>query len=179
MTVEYISKDFIRPDLLFSYWIYFWFLLFYFGQDLSSKDLSSKDLSHIIKKYANPSLIFWIALLENIGTLLVLFVKIPQVQLSVLVKYIIMILVVKGIPLYLLWPYNIHFYRDILIILTVFIVYLGYLWLNGTNVFEIYHKTFDYVAKGDNRTPMFAVFDWIKGTYGHFIVLRSLPNQET
>ena len=171
MTVEYISKDFIRPDLLFSYWIYFWFLLFYFGQDLSSKDLSSKDLSskdlsHIIKKYANPSLIFWIALFENVGTLLVLFVKIPQVQWSVLVKYIIMILVVKGIPLYLLRPYNIHFYRDILIILTVFIVYLGYLWLNGTNVFEIYHKTFDYVAKGDNRTPMFAVFDWIKGTYG-------------
>ena len=149
-----VSKDFIRPDLLFSYWIYFWFILFYFGQDLSSKYLS-----HIIKKYANPSLIFWIALLENIGTLLVLFAKIPPVQWSILVKYILMILVVKAIPLYLLWPYNIHFYRDIMVILSVFAIYLGYLWLNGTNVFEIYHKTFDYVAKGDSRTPMFALFD--------------------
>lgn len=146
-----ISKDFIRPDLLFSYWIYFWFFIFYFGQDLSS----------IIKKYTNPSLIFWIALLENIGTLLILFVKIPPVQWSILIKYILMILVVKAIPLYLLWPYNIHFYRDIMVILAVFAIYLGHLWLNGTNVFEIYHKTFDYVAKGDSRTPMFAIFDWI------------------
>ena len=160
-----VSNDFIRPDLLFSYWIYFWFILFYFGQDLY---LSSKDLSHIIKKYANPSLIFWIALLENIGTLLVLFAKIPSVQLSVLVKYIIMIVVIKGIPLYLLWPYNIHFYRDIMVILAVFAIYLGYLWLNGTNLFEIYHKTFYHVTKGDNKTPMLALFDWIKGTYSSF-----------
>ena len=158
------STDFIRPDLLFSYWIYFWFILFYFGQGLY---LSSKDLSLIIKKYANPSLIFWIALLENIGTLLVLFAKIPPVQWSILVKYILMIVVIKGIPLYLLWPYNIHFYRDIMVILAVFAIYLGYLWLNGTNVFEIYHKTFYHVAKGDNKTPMLALFDWIKGTVGY------------
>ena len=137
---------FIRPDFLLSYWIYAWFFTFYLGQEVSP----------FIKKYANPSLVFWIALIENMATFFTLLVY--NAKWSILVKYAIMIFIVKGVPLYLLRPYDIHVYRDILIICCVLIIYLGYLWINNTNAIEIYQKTFEYVLTGDDRTPMFAFF---------------------
>jgi len=144
--------DFIRPDLLFSYWIYLWFFIYY---------VFHENLPDNIRKYGNPALIFWIALLENIATFVLLLAK--KTDPSILAKYIIMIAILKGVPLYLLRNYKIYFWWNLLRIGILFFLYNVYLlWANHTDALDIYKKTFKYVQSGDVRTPLFAFFAFLE-----------------
>jgi len=154
-----MAIEYIRPDFLFSYWIYAWFILYFV---LSYFDNVNTFGSFI--EYGNPSLALWFALLENVFTFLLLISY--STELSILIKYAIMMLMVKVFPLYLLQGYNVqtHFIRDFQTLACVFIVYNVYLLMNHVKPHDIYRKTFDYVKNGDIRTPMFRVFDFL---YSH------------
>jgi fumarate reductase subunit C len=140
--------DFIRPDLLFSYWIYLWFFIFYFTK-------GDSEFAQNIHFYGNPVLVFILALVENIITLALLVAE--NVSFTILAKFALMIVVIKGVPLYLLREQKIHIWRDLFVLSIIFLIYNIYLLLNDTDLIEIYKKTFYTIATGDRKTP----FMWL------------------
>ena len=142
--------DRIRWDYLFSYWIYVWFLA-YLLLAIFCKGFG-KIIDAVIN-YGNPSLALYIALIENVASFFVLIWF--QASTTVLVKYVIMIFFAKGIPIYLLRNYPIRVTYNVGILLIIFLLYLGYLYVNGQDVVEIYRKTFGWVLSNSNKTPFF------------------------
>ena len=140
----------LRFDLLFSYWILVWFALFYF-----TPEKSTSPISKFIKRHLNPSLGFYIALFENMGTLLLLIIYNPDLWL--IFKFISMVSILKVFPLYLLRNYAIHWKHDTLVFVVVFGIYNLYLEWNDTNLYEIYERTITSIQKGDNKTPMYSL----------------------
>lgn len=138
--------DFIRPDLLFSYWIYVWFFVFYFAKGDSS-------VVECLRFYGNPLFVMLLAFVENVFTLGMLFLD--HVRRDILTNYILMILTIKCVPIYLLRHEKMHVWRDLLVFCVIFLVYNLYLWLNGTNLYEIYKETYQSVSTGNSKTPFF------------------------
>jgi hypothetical protein len=68
-----------------------------------------------------------------------------------------MIVLIKGIPLYLLREQKIHIWRDLFVLSVIFLIYNIYLLLNDTDLIEIYKKTFYSITTGDRKTP----FMWL------------------
>jgi hypothetical protein len=139
----------LRFDFLFSYWIVVWFFLFYF-----TPEKSSSPISRWIRTHLNPSLGFYIAFVENTATLLLLIIYNPDPWL--IFKFICMITLLKGIPLYLLREYPVRWKHDTLVFVVVFGIYNLYLAWNGTNLCEVYERTITSIKKGDNKTPLYS-----------------------
>jgi hypothetical protein len=136
-------KDVIRPDFLFSFWIFFWFLLYYFFPTLN---------------LPSPVLGLYIALFEN---LLELFTLIRyNRELSFILQFVAVIVLIKILPLYLLRNVRMVFPQDIYILIGLFSAYLLYLVTQGTNVIEVYRKTDVSLRTGANHTPIHALFHW-------------------
>jgi hypothetical protein len=142
----------LRFDFLFSYWIIVWFFLFYF-----TPEKSTTPISQWIRKYLNPSLGFYVAFMENTATLLLLIIYNPDAWL--IFKFICMIALLKGIPLYLLQNYPIHWKQDTLVFVVVFGIYNLYLAWNETSLYEVYERTITSIQTGDNKTPMYALIN--------------------
>lgn len=138
----------LRFDYLFSYWLFVWFLIYYF-----TINVKGSRIANIIQKYFNPLLALYIALIENILTLFYLLLVRPEIVL--IVKYFIMLFFVKILPIYLIKHKKIHFYNDTLVIIVIFSCYNIYLWLNDTNLHEIYKRTISAISSGEKITPMF------------------------
>jgi hypothetical protein len=161
----------LRPDFLFSYWIYAWFLLFYFTPEHSPKGTPSD----LIKRYANPALVFSLALVENLATfVMMVYAKVNYHNTSgvVLLKYAAMMVAVKGIPLYLLEPYPIRWQRDLAIATAVFAIYNVYLYWNETDLWEVYSRTFESVRQNKPNTPFFELWNQISGVIGGLFAPR-------
>jgi hypothetical protein len=141
--------DFIRPDFLLSYWIVAWFLIYYFVP-----------LSPFFKKYANPLLALWLGLIQNIMALPLSPFLFPNVwKKNVwIIKHLLMLFLLKIIPIYLLSNRTILWKNDILVFIFVFFVYNFYLFLNHTNIFEVYNELIQSIANGENKSPLFYLF---------------------
>ena len=142
----------IRPDFLFSYWILTWFIFYYF------LDKTTK-YGKIVNKYASPIIALWIGFFYDFISFITIFIFNPIP--SIIVKYSIMLLLIKIFPLYLLRDKPIHYYQDTISVSVVFLLYLFYLNLNSTNVIEIYEKTQRAIITGQNNTPFFSFMDSI------------------
>lgn len=140
--------DFVRPDYLFSYWIFAWFLIYYF-----------LPIPLFFKKYANPLLGFLIGLIENIGQIFLYSTSSPisntWFENNWIIIYFIMILLFKMIPIYILSNHKILWYNDTLVLLFLFLIYNFYLFLNNTNIIEVYKNTIKSIQTGENKTPFF------------------------
>jgi len=147
----------LRFDFLFSYWIIVWFFLFYF-----TPEKSTAPISQWIRKYLNPSLGFYVAFMENTATLLLLIIYNPDAWL--IFKFICMIALLKGIPLYLLQNYPIHWKQDTLVFVVVFGIYNLYLAWNGTSLYGVYERTITSIKTGDDKTPLYALIHSIFGS---------------
>lgn len=111
----------IRLDLVFSYWILFWFVLY-----------SIKVVSF------SPKLAIIIGLFDNILSAIYLVVKnAPPINI---IKYLCINTLIKAIPLFFLWRDKIILPRDVIIIVLFFLLYLGWLYINRTNVYSIYRE---------------------------------------
>ena len=66
-------------------------------------------------------------------------------------------------PIYLLYRKGeqIHWLNDVLVLLFVLSIYLGYLYANNSNPEKIYDETEKSIVSGDNKTPMFYLMDQI------------------
>jgi cytosine/uracil/thiamine/allantoin permease len=72
-------------------------------------------------------------------------------------QFLLMIIITKAIPIYILQNHQINWKNDLIILLLVITVYNLYLWLfKKTNIFEIYDETEKSIANHENRTPLLA-----------------------
>ena len=142
---------FITPDKFFSYWALTWFIIYYFGNTYLEK--------YTGYKISSPKLALHLALYENIIELISLI----SVNLNVwlITKFILLILIIKVLPLYLIWDVKLVLPKDIYILIGVFIVYVIYLHLIGTSILEVYKATNKSLAEGKNDTPFYKFIDWL------------------
>lgn len=147
-------NNFLRVDFLFSYWIFAWFLLYY-----SASHSSIAQKSAVL--WINPKIALYIALIENITTVVIIGQK---CTFDILFKYIAMLLCVKVLPIYLLRNTKINWIRDIVGTIALFVIYLGWLYYNETTLWDVYSRTWRSISRGDNKTPFFAALNWISGT---------------
>lgn len=144
----------IRFDFLFSYWIIIWFLIYYF-----SGRAPHNVTSDFIKTYLNPTMAILCALAENLFTFILLFFSSSDIWTRI--KYISMIFIMKGIPLYLLRNSKVHIIRDLAIATVIFGIYLAYLFINDENPITIYKRTFYFVSTNQSNTPLYSLYSWI------------------
>lgn len=134
------SKANIRGDYLFSYWILLWFFIYYFSK---------------CSQCGSPIVALLAALIENIITFI--YLVISGTDLDILIKFLLMMLLIKIAPLWMLRNSKINWINSILSFIIVFSVYNVYLWLNQTNLLEIYKRTFQSIHSNSNKTPLFLV----------------------
>ena len=117
-----------RFDLVFSYWIFTWFLLYYFK----------------IIQYS-PKLALCISLIEN-AILFCVMLFILQTSWMVLVKFLLINTIIKIMPIYLVWKDEINWLQDIIKILSLFFVYVIWVYLNmkTENILEIINTIMNY-----------------------------------
>ena len=155
----------IRFDFQFSYWIVIWFIFYY----IISLQRERSPLTQQIYKYGNPIVSFIIALTENIIVFIILLFYNPPI--SLVIKYLFMMLVIKIIPLYLLYtilpkniildsaippPKMLTFWKNSFIsFLVMFSLYNLYLFWNNTNIIDVYTKTIYFVFTNKNKTFFF------------------------
>lgn len=143
------KNNIITVDELFSYWVLLWVFLYILFSG-----------SHkFIYKWLNPLLALWVGLLENIIMLVRLLYIHPRTNVSS-VQFLLVIIITKAIPIYILRDHKINWKNDLTVLLLVFTVYNLYLWLiKNTNIFEIYDETEKSIANNENRTPLLALIN--------------------
>jgi hypothetical protein len=115
----------IRPDYLFSYWVFAWYILYMTGI-----------LTH------NPKFAILVALLENIVVLVSMVYL--RVNPKKIYYFFIMILLVKGIPLWTLRKTTIT-KRDVAATIGLLLMYVGWIiWDEKVNAsFKAYMQMLD------------------------------------
>ena len=152
---KYKSNDSIHWTFLFSYWIFFWFLFYFLTFTVSSPIIEK------IQQNFNPLLALYLALIENLVSIGMLIYY--QARAVIIWKFLFVVFLFKGIPIYLLRHTKIHWMNDSIIVILLFFLYLFYLYLSGTNISQIYHDTFQHVIKNDTKTPAFSFLREING----------------
>ena len=137
---------------IFSYWIFLWFIIFYVISMISSK---------IVKNVPNPKLALICAATHNIATVGA-FIS-YETNIIIIIKYVIGLITIKIIPLILLLyqESQIHLLRDSIILAVLFIIYNIYLFINDTNIIEIYTNIFDDIKNGGKNVPFFNILNKI------------------
>lgn len=130
------SSGNIRGDYLFSYWIIVWFFAYYF-----------------VKGLVSPIVALILALIENVITFVYLVISGSDVV--ILMKFLAMMLLIKIAPLWLLMNKRVNWINSAVAFLAVFALYNIYLWMNKTDLIEIYKKTFNSIHSNSDKTPLF------------------------
>lgn len=134
----------IRIDYLFSYWILFWFIIYSISNNVPS-----------LPRIANPKLALYLGLIENVISLF--YIGLINAKWSIVLKYILMIILVKVIPIYLIKE-PIHFRKDVFVFILVFAFYNFYLWINQETIYTVYDKIMRSITNEDNNTVLFYLF---------------------
>jgi hypothetical protein len=136
-----MKDNFLRLDLIFSYWIVAWLGLY---------------LGGFVR--ASPKLPILLGALENIGTLLYLLIR--GVRSSVAVYFFGINLLLKGIPLLLVWKDTVRL-NDVWILLAVWSAYVLWLWVNGESVSGVYRELINGFLErpGGKRSAIRAWFE--------------------
>ena len=122
----------IRPDFIFSYWIFVWYLLY---------------ISKIVTY--NPKIFLFLGVIEGMIVFCILLTKIP---LSSVIKYFIVISVIKFIPYFTIRNRVIH-YNDIVFSLFLFVIYHIWLFVNEKNMIGIYQNLYNSFVHNKQDTP--------------------------
>jgi hypothetical protein len=81
-----------------------------------------------------------------------------------ILKLMLMTLVVKIIPLYILTVYlkeKIHLYRDLSWLFVIFIIYNIYLFVKGTNIYDVYLEIINSNLQDKKNTlPFFRLINY-------------------
>uniref|UniRef100_A0A6C0B6U7 Uncharacterized protein n=1 Tax=viral metagenome TaxID=1070528 RepID=A0A6C0B6U7_9ZZZZ len=146
-------EGYIRFDFLFSYWIFIWFVLYYNIYEFKGTVVLW------IKKTASPLLALWTAFWFNVYE--IIYLSLIKLNIVLIIKYIFMILIVKALPIYLLYRkgITINWINDLTVLFIISLVYILYLHANEENPLKIYEETEKSLIKGDNKTPIFSLFE--------------------
>jgi len=139
----------ITFDKLFTYWVFTWFLVYYYSIHSVRFPLT----------IPSPIIGLYVGLVEN----LVVFISFITTNTNWIewVKYIIIILFTKGLPIYLIYKESFVWSEAIYSFFVLFIMYLLYLQWLGTNVIEVYKETEKSLTQGKNNTPIYRLIDQI------------------
>ena len=125
----------LRIDYIFSYWILFSFVLYELG----------------VITY-NPKLLLVAGLVENVGSIaLLLLYRVPWITTGL---FIINTILIKGIPLLLVWKDKIRS-KDIYFSIGVFAFYNLWIQYNHINIFQFYSDIMESIINERNNTPFF------------------------
>ena len=106
-------------DLLLSYWIFVWYVLYMAGAPVSS-----------------PKLALLCAVCFNgVNLINMIYKRAPFIRI---VMFIIVQTLIKIIPIYTLRKVTIDWRKDVIILLAVCVLYIGWVHLNDTGVYDIY-----------------------------------------
>jgi hypothetical protein len=145
-------EEYLRMDYFFSYWIVIWFIIYYF---IIKTNIINTKTKTTIRNNFNPKFALYIALFENLCIFIYLLFHKPT--LSLITKYILMMVVLKVIPLYLLQEEAIILPKDLLPVSVLFVFYNIYLTFIQTSLYSIYKSSAHYLIKGSNKTPFFTL----------------------
>lgn len=136
---------FIRPDLIFTYWIYLWFIVYLFIPKPSL--------------VPNPSFALLVGILENIFTIGYLV----YIGSAHTVWFALSAIVTKGVPFYLVFDRNQIFSKTPIVdTVVLFLAYTAYLFAVGTNPVEVYTQILDSFKKNLIKTPFYYIMDNIQ-----------------
>lgn len=146
----------VRFDYLFSYWIVIWFILYY------NIDAFKGPTTNFFKKIGNPILALWLAFWFN--TYEIIYMSLIKFNLLLIIEFSFMILLIKVIPIYLLYRrgLSINWTNDTIITALVILIYIIYLYANNQDPAKIYQETEKSLIQGDNKTPMFYLIEKLK-----------------
>lgn len=146
-------KGYVSPDYLFSYWIFAWFLIYY------NIDAFRNEATGFFKRYCSPLFALWLALLFN--SYEIAYTMYLKLDALLFAKFVIMMLLVKALPIYLLYRKgaSIHLFNDVIVLAIVFSIYSLYLYSRGLDPNGVYAETEKSLIRGDNKTPMFYLTD--------------------
>jgi hypothetical protein len=142
------QKNLIPASYIFSFWIFIWAVAYIFVK--YAHILSNTKLPKQVEWF-NPALILLVALIWNTESLIKLILD--GSPFYTIVKYGLMIVFVKAIPLWFVWTWDIDLIRDVSIGVGIFAVYCIYLWLNGTDLFTVYEDINESIQNDEDRTP--------------------------
>ena len=138
--------SFISGEYIFSIWIDIWFILYYIS-------INTFHSTTFLDHYLNPKIALYMALLQNIYTLLLfLFKNVPSI---VILKYIFIMSFMKIIPLFLLRNKSLPFQTNIPITIFIFGIYLIFLYSNGKTILKTYKEITESIMANNTNTPFF------------------------
>jgi len=140
---------YISSEYIFSDWIFIWFIIYILVHEIFQNKT-------IIYRYFNPKIALYLAFLQNIFTILYFLLEkdLFWVNGMIFIKYLLMMVTLKIIPLFIIYSHPIY-KTNIFIAIGIFIIYLGFLYYKKTNLVEIYTKIKESILLDDNNTPFF------------------------
>ena len=128
---------YIRSDYIFSYWIFLWFILY---------------LLKLVPY--NPKIIIILGIIEILFTLIYLIVK--NASLRKITKFFIINIIIKFIPLLLIYKDPIE-KKDIYATIIFILIYLLWMYINDVNVIKVYKKLINsYLEKNSHSGSYFS-----------------------
>lgn len=154
------SSRLIPPSYLFSYWIWLWAIVYILVTSIITLGPAfCKRWIRCGTSYAiatifsiNPCLILLIAFITNAGYLIKL--ALYGMPLTNMLKYVSVLMLLKGIPLWLVWTWDMQLYRDLLPVAILFMIYCMYLWYNQVDIISVYTDVVKSIENNENRTPL-------------------------
>lgn len=121
----------IRSDYIFSYWIFLWFILY---------------LLKLVPY--NPKLIIILGIIEITFSLIYVIVK--KASLRKITKFLIINIIIKFIPLLLIYKDPIE-KKDIYATVILVLIYLLWMYINDVSIIEVYKKLSNlYLSKSSS-----------------------------
>jgi hypothetical protein len=150
---------FIRPDLIFTYWIYVWFLAYVVASQLAGPKDASSIRSESLPKDAlvpNPAFALLIGILENVFTIgYMLWIGAPRIG-----WFVAAVVVTKVVPFWYVYePARLFSSTPIKDTVILFAMYTAYLLVLGTNPIEVYKQILKSFEQDRIRTPFYYVMN--------------------
>lgn len=143
-------NEFVRPDLIFTYWIYLWFFAF-----VIAKYASSTSTTFV----PNPSFALLVGIIENVFTVGYML----WIGAAHILWFILAVIMTKVVPFWLVFDRNQIFSRTpILDTAVLFVAYTAYLVVMGTNPVEVYLQILKSFEQNKIMTPFYFIMDWIQ-----------------
>jgi len=144
----------ISSDVLFSMWVFIWGLTYY---------LTKTFYSHppIPFYYWNPAASLIFALSYQVLVFILALIRPAKHLLKIILTILIITILFKAGPLYLIWTDDIPWINSILSGIFLFCVYYAYIYSKGLTVERIYN-TFTEIFMQDEITKRITLFQTVK-----------------
>jgi len=133
------QKGYIQPHLILSDWIFAFFIIYELGYTIY-----------------NPKALIIFGLVENIiSTLIILYYN---TNFHIIFLFLLNVVFTKLIPLYYLYGTTLKA-QDYYFSLLFVIVYLVWLNINNTDVYQVYSDITESIVKNENRSPFYSLMN--------------------